>query len=708
MIDISGRAVRAGIRSITAVATASCFAVMPQVAGSAYAHTGGAAARAHDHATPHRDHDGREVRDQARDQGRDPGRGRADVVVDTRGPRGAIVPGRTYKWPFEVTNRGSVPARDVALTARPDKNLKVLAAPPKCRWRHSGPLVCRIGLLSQGQTRRGEITATVVPRARTGKALSNPIQVSWRNAPNAAQRMSGEFPPVAVSPGADIPAPVADGAVPYPLTVTERGPVTSESVVVRSPIGLPAPEGPCASGIAPAKIAGKAVPIKPAFDSCGAKLDDAAACGCVAPHDRPAADAPVADAAAPDKPAAAAEDRPESPCGAAADRPVVVRDNAVPPCALNKPVGGQDRPGTASSAPPAAVVDRPGAGAPATTPCDASRPVILPAPVPDRPAAPSCAGAQDRPEAEQGKPAAAPAAEVNRPAAAPSPANLDRPSIDKPNLDRPSIDKPAADKAEKPAVQPVQPVQPEQAATPCGAAATAPVLIPSRPAAEPYAPAVPPCAQAWPNACGCQYAQNAPAAPAADNATPAPDTAPCAAEDKPMAVEGEATSEGPTGPSCGASAPAVVHQEPGVAPVTVAPMTPQAGLGKAAHRPLGRPRLHAGIPVHAPRASGRAHRDCVRQGTGFVCPLGAAPGRRPHLVNLTAPGHPHTLHCAGAAGAACHVRRAQPVAMRPQSAGGRLPTTGASSALLALSGVGLAGAGMVLYRLSRSRRGDES
>src|SRR4051794_41452985 len=123
MIDISGRAVRAGIRSITAVATASCFAVMPQVTNNASAHTGGKAGRAHDHTTPHRDHDGREGRDHAR--------GRADLVVDTKGPRGAIVPGKTYKWPFEVTNRGTVPAKDVALTATPDKSLKVLSAPPK-------------------------------------------------------------------------------------------------------------------------------------------------------------------------------------------------------------------------------------------------------------------------------------------------------------------------------------------------------------------------------------------------------------------------------------------------------------------------------------------------------------------------------------------------------------------------------------------------
>jgi LPXTG-motif cell wall-anchored protein len=61
----------------------------------------------------------------------------------------------------------------------------------------------------------------------------------------------------------------------------------------------------------------------------------------------------------------------------------------------------------------------------------------------------------------------------------------------------------------------------------------------------------------------------------------------------------------------------------------------------------------------------------------------------------------------GAAGVACHTRAAHPIAARPQPVRGNLPTTGGSSALLALSGLGLAGAGVVLYRLSRVRRGEE-
>src|SRR3569833_1429087 len=316
MIDISGRAVRAGIRSITAVAAASCLAVMPQVMSSASAHTGGKAGRAHDRTTPHRDHDGREGRDHAR--------GRADVVVVTKGPRGELVPGKPYKWPFEVTNRGTAPARDVALTATPDKHLKVLSVPPKCHQRKSGPLVCQIGLLPQGKSRHGVFTATVVPKTRTGKALSNPIQVSWRNAPRPERRLAA-FPPVEVSPDGSASGG-ATGALPYPLMVTEHGPGTAESVVVRSPIGAPAAESPCSAGALPGRTEGKSAPVRPESGPCAAKQDDPAACGCAAPAPpRPPALPPtfIAVARVPrplvSVPAAA-------PGGAAADRPAVVPD----------------------------------------------------------------------------------------------------------------------------------------------------------------------------------------------------------------------------------------------------------------------------------------------------------------------------------------------------------------------------------------------
>jgi hypothetical protein len=300
--------------------------------------------------------------------------------------------------------------------------------------------------------------------------------------------------------------------------------------------------------------------------------------------------------------------------------------------------------------------------------------------------APPCAGlAQGGPVAEQGNPAAG---QDTKPGNAEAPAS---------------------------AAKPGNTGAPASAAAPCGATAAAPGVMPGQPVVVPEAPAIPPCAQSVPRSCGCLNSENAPAAPAAEPALPAapalPETpvvpgqsgvAPCAAaEDKPMAVGGKAAEERPAAPSCGDGqhAPAAVQQEPASPPDAVAPMTPLKSPGKSAHAPHG----------HHPLGSGRAHRDCARQGTGFVCPLGPAPRHRPHVLNLTAPAHPHAVHCvgAGAGGTACHTREARPLAAPQPVTGQRLPTTGGSTALLALSGLGLAGAGVVLYRISRTRRGQE-
>jgi LPXTG-motif cell wall-anchored protein len=373
-----------------------------------------------------------------------------------------------------------------------------------------------------------------------------------------------------------------------------------------------------------------------------------------------------------------ADDQPiATPCGLMPPRPAAVPDRPiVPPCAHGRPVA------------PSSPV---GADQLVTVPCGASRPVILPARpvvVPDAPVTPPCAGAQGRPGAEQAKPLTPPSSAADKPAqGTDKPAGKPGTAVDKPGT---AADRPVA-------------------AAPCGAAAARPVEVPGQPMVVPHVPAVPPCAQGRPGACGCLNSQHAPAAPAAAPAAPAAPVAPvapvvpgsqgvapCAAEDKPMA-DGKAAAERPLAPSCEHDAPAAVHQEPGVTPDTVAPMTPLMSPGKSAH-PLGRPHRHF------PRSSGLAHRDCVRQGAGFVCPLGSAPHRRPHALNLGAPGRPHRLNCVGAETAGCHTRAARLVAVRPQPVRRQLPTTGGSSELLALSGLGLAGAGVVLFGLSRTRR----
>src|SRR4051794_29190071 len=146
MIDISGRAVRAGTRGIAVFAAVAGFAVLPQLAHEGPARADGSAGHHHPHGQERHEH-------------RATPRRRPEVALSPSAPHGGVVPGRTYRWPYSVTNNGTTPARHVTLETAPDRDLKVVATPPKCTWHRRAVLVCRVGLIPRGQTRRGSITA---------------------------------------------------------------------------------------------------------------------------------------------------------------------------------------------------------------------------------------------------------------------------------------------------------------------------------------------------------------------------------------------------------------------------------------------------------------------------------------------------------------------------------------------------------------------
>ncbi len=912
MFDFSGRAARAGTRCISAVAAISCLAVMPQ---PAHAGVHGSAVRKHGHDISHRDHDRRN------------GQGGANLVVDTKGPQGVILPGRTYKWPYEVTNKGTLPARNVSLTATPDKGLKVLALPPKCRWQHGSRLFCKIGLLPQGETRHGDFTATVAPRQHAARPLINPVQVSWRSSPSRETRRT-EFPP-ASRPGKEASRRAEPAAVPYPVMQTQRGPGAAEAVVVRSSVSPLAPVGPCAL-ILPARVGGgKTTPVKPnagtceaaknpaepvpasasgeqcaldptghdvrglltapcatpgrtavtpceaaaakaaktetgrpartaeqakadpAVPPCAAKHDEAVAAPCGVPA--PATDAkpaapscatgdqavaapcgavakPVTDAKPAVPPCAAKRDEAvAAPCGAAVPakdaKPAADAKPAIPPCAAGG-LGSCECRGRQAAAPdvvvvpgmPVMVPDRPAHHATpaedhsALTPCQAAEQDTR-----IRPAAPSCAPVKENPAASPCDAAAKPAADAaapcaavqggpvlapcraaeqgaqvkeavppcasarNQPAVTPCKADegthvnagacageKERPVVapcraaehvaDRPyapclaGRDRPA--EPGAVAPRRPSsgvvvvpgtpgivplaplapLAPLVPVAPigsgEQVTVPghavtlpCGAVAETPVAAQDVPVTSPCAGA-----SGIPQACGCVAAQDRPAGTtpetpdAAPAAPPVPGgVSPCQAlADKPMAEDAVVPGKSAT-LTCAGTREHPVDGES-------VPITPLASPGKSLHRPAGRHErpvmgreandpviLPGRVPsrrghfVRVPRSYGRAHKGCLAQGTGFICPLGSAPRGGHHVRPAlhSRPGvRPERFQC-GSGGAACHTRMARPLAARPNVTVRHLPTTGTSSALLALSGLGLAGAGAVLYRVGRSRRRQE-
>ncbi|MCO5970596.1 hypothetical protein [Actinoallomurus soli] len=452
MIDFSGRATRAGTRGIAAAAAVSCFTIMPQLTSHEPAHAdgpGGPSARAHDHRAAGRERGARpggreyELADGDRDPasqhgassdrnhdaaGRDhrPAGGARDekglipprpkIIFDTRAPQSAVVPGRTYTWPYSVTNTGSAPVRNVTLTTTPNHDLKIIALPPKCGW-HGRDLICRIGVLPGRQTRHGGLTATVDPRTPNGRTLSSPARISWDGRPGSTTREMA-FPPVTASQptdlavtGDDLPEIVRPGGeVPYEITVTNEGPVTAEAVVVRSsvandPDAWPSGPGsqplttdpgvrsedpgtrPCAPTADPVRpLAGKSAPLKPTDPLCGSTQDRPASDGqaaavppCAAAQAHPAS-APRCGAEGRQPACGACAAQQPGAQGATVDRPHVLRPDSEPrpagqtcgACAVRRPAAegaAADRPETRT---PAADVPaaRPACGACAGRPAE--------------------------------------------------------------------------------------------------------------------------------------------------------------------------------------------------------------------------------------------------------------------------------------------------------------------------------------------------
>jgi hypothetical protein len=198
----------------------------------------------------------------------------------------------------------------------------------------------------------------------------------------------------------------------------------------------------------------------------------------------------------------------------------------------------------------------------------------------------------------------------------------------------------------------------------------------------------------------------------------------CAAQ-QPMPACGSAQDK-PTGDvsrPCGPS-PARVAAEPGKAgPVGESgihrsgPAESPVGSGIVPDRPGKAPRGDTPVVI----GKGRLH--CVTQGAGFLCPLGSIPPGRTRKLRLAVRARPHArpgrLRCVstvasgtpdenpGNDSVACHTRNARPIPIRQNPGVHRLPQTGFPYGTVALSGLGLAAAGVLMLRLGRTRRGGE-
>ncbi|WP_433247853.1 hypothetical protein [Actinomadura nitritigenes] len=245
----------AGARALAVLAAAPLLGVVPLAGAAARADGPGPSGHKGQHGHQGKGHEGEHGhKGKGKGQGhkgKGKGKGRArpaphrkpvkqqkkarSVRLHTSGPGQAVLPGRTYDWPFAVTANGPGKAGRAVVRATLPKSLEFVSGRRDCAV--SGWTVeCDLGAVRPGETVAGMIRAKVARRARPDEALRIPATATWRG-----MRAAASFPVVRVARTADLvmqktaPATARAGApVSYQLKIGNRGPATAEDVFVHA------------------------------------------------------------------------------------------------------------------------------------------------------------------------------------------------------------------------------------------------------------------------------------------------------------------------------------------------------------------------------------------------------------------------------------------------------------------------------------------
>ena len=179
----------------------------------------------------------------------------AKLVLGTSSPGVPVLPGKTYTWPYSVTNASPTRADSVVFSAPLPANLQFVSAEQNCSWK-AGSAVCQLGSLAPGASKVGVINAKVAESAKPQEAVTSQALVTWNRASTMAQ-----FPVVRVADTSDVavtktaPALIRPGAsVPYKITVTNNGPAPAQDVKLRDLVDAKGPvqtdkaDSQCVSG----------------------------------------------------------------------------------------------------------------------------------------------------------------------------------------------------------------------------------------------------------------------------------------------------------------------------------------------------------------------------------------------------------------------------------------------------------------------------
>lgn len=186
----------------------------------------------------------------------------AKIELSTGGPSTPLIPGRTYTWPYTVSNSGPARAGSVTFAAPLPSGLEFVSAQGNCSWQGT-QAVCQLGSLDQNQSVSGVVTAKVSAGALPGAPVNANATVHWDNG-----QTNGYFPGTSIGQASDLvvtksgPGSARPGTVvPYEIKVVNRGPSAAKAVSLADTIQPISP-----------RRAGSAVPLEIVKASAACKV----------------------------------------------------------------------------------------------------------------------------------------------------------------------------------------------------------------------------------------------------------------------------------------------------------------------------------------------------------------------------------------------------------------------------------------------------
>lgn len=173
---------------------------------------------------------------------------RSNFAVSTSAPSGPILPGRTYSWPYSVTNLGRS-AQSVRFSATMPSNVAFVSGQQNCSLQ-AAKVVCELGTMQPGQTETGFVMGKILTQSAAGQAIAMTAvvtgtvvkmikvgdagRVKW-----GSLTVQKAFPQVVTASVSDLTVTTsaasqvqAGGVVLYKITVRNLGPSVAQNVVV--------------------------------------------------------------------------------------------------------------------------------------------------------------------------------------------------------------------------------------------------------------------------------------------------------------------------------------------------------------------------------------------------------------------------------------------------------------------------------------------